>query len=329
MIAFLIVGTLIALASCLLTAVTLRYLKQKAVLDHPNERSSHTVAVPRGGGLPVVTVVLIAWMYPINPQLDSITFSWSSTAPIMGACALLAAISWADDLRSLSPKLRIAVQALAVAIGIASLSHDALLFGGAAPAWLDKTIQFIGWLWFVNLFNFMDGIDGISGVESLGICGGLLLLSGLQGLTTPLPWHSLTIAAAILGFLWWNRPPARIFLGDVGSVPIGFLLGWLLLDLALAGYWVSALILPSYYLCDATFTLVRRGLRGEKVWQAHREHFYQKAVQAGRSHGAVSRSIGIANLALIALSFTAISYPVASLAATCIVVLILIGWMRS
>ncbi len=329
MIAFLLVGALVALISFLLTAITLRYLKQKAVLDHPNERSSHSTPIPRGGGLPVVAVVLIAWIYPIDVQLVAIAFSWTSAAPIIASCALLVAISWADDLKSLTPKFRLAIQALAVAIGIAALPHEASLFGNVVPTWLEKASIFLGWLWFVNLFNFMDGIDGISGVETLGICGGLLLLSNLHELPAAMPWHALTVAAAILGFLWWNRPPARIFLGDAGSVPIGFILGWLLLELALAGYWVSALILPSYYVCDATYTLLRRGMRGEKVWQAHREHFYQKAVQAGRSHGAVSGSIGIANVALIALSVSAISYPVVSLTGACIVVLVLIGWMRS
>ena len=329
MIALLLVGAFIALISFLLTAVTLRYLKQKAVLDHPNERSSHSTPVPRGGGLPVVVVFLIAWIYPFDIQLMAIAFSWTSTAPIIASCTLLAAISWTDDLKSLTPKFRLTIQALAVAIGIAALPHEASLFGGAVPTWLEKAFLFFGWLWFVNLFNFMDGIDGISGVETLGICAGLLLLSSLHELPAAMPWHALTVAAAILGFLWWNRPPARIFLGDVGSVPIGFILGWLLLELALAGYWASALILPAFYVCDATYTLFRRAFRGEKVWQAHREHFYQKAVQAGRSHGTVSGSIGIANVALIALSVSAISYPVVSLAGACIVVLVLIGWMRS
>ena len=147
---------------------------------------------------------------------------------------------------------RLAIQALAVAIGIAALPHEASLFGGVVPTWLEKAFLFFGWLWFVNLFNFMDGIDGISGVETLGICAGLLLLSSLHELPAAMPWHALTVASAMVGFLWWNRPPARIFLGDVGSVPIGFILGWLLLELALAGYWASALILPSYYVCDAT-----------------------------------------------------------------------------
>ena len=115
----------------------------------------------------------------------------------------------------------------------------------------------------------------------------------------------LTTAAAALGFLRWNWHPARIFLGDVGSVPLGFLLGWLLLSLAASGHPVPALILPMYFLADATITLVRRAARGEKIWEAHREHFYQLAVQSGLRHDQVSGIIMIANIFLIALVFVA------------------------
>lgn len=136
------------------------------------------------------------------------------------------------------------------------------------------------------------------------------------------------LAATVLGFLWWNRPPAQIFLGDVGSITIGFLLGWLLLQVALSGYWASALILPLYYLTDATITLVKRGLRGEKVWQAHREHFYQHAVQSGKTHGAVSFAIFLANLCLVGLSALAITNAILALTLAVGVVAYLLSWMR-
>jgi UDP-N-acetylmuramyl pentapeptide phosphotransferase/UDP-N-acetylglucosamine-1-phosphate transferase len=115
----------------------------------------------------------------------------------------------------------------------------------------------------------------------------------------------MAVAGTALGFLVWNWYPARLFLGDVGSVPLGFALGWLLLQAAVAGYWAAALILPLYYLADATITLTRRALRGAKIWQAHREHFYQQAVAQGRDHGAVARAIAIGNIILIALAIAA------------------------
>ena len=328
MVALLIVGALVALTSFLLTGVTLRYLRRKSLLDHPNERSSHTNPVPRGAGLPVITITITAWFIPLSLNLQIGAFSSRQLGLVISACALLAFISWLDDLKSLSPKLRFFVHGLAVAIGISALPNGSLLFDGVLPQWADTLLLFVGWLWFVNLFNFMDGIDGISGVETIGICLGVFLLSTYYEISISAQCQTLTVAAAVLGFLWWNLPPARIFLGDVGSVPIGFLLGWILLNLALAGYWISALILPLYYLSDATYTLVKRGLRGEKVWRAHREHFYQQAVRSGKSHGAVSQSVGLANLTLIVLSLTAVSYSTVSLLSSFIVVAFLIKWMR-
>ena len=272
---------------------------------------------------------MVAWFISLNLNSQIDALSWQATGPIMAACTLLALISWLDDLKPLSPLLRFFIHGLAVAIGISTFPNDALLFSGALPNWADSLVIFFAWLWFINLFNFMDGIDGIASVETLGICLGVFLLSTLYEISLPTQWQTLALAAAVLGFLWWNLPPARIFLGDVGSVPIGFLLGWFLMNLAFAGYWASALILSSYYLFDATYTLVKRGLKGQKVWQAHREHFYQKAVRCGKTHGAVSRSVGLANLILIALSLTAVSYPAASLVSAFIVVMLLIIWMRS
>jgi UDP-N-acetylmuramyl pentapeptide phosphotransferase/UDP-N-acetylglucosamine-1-phosphate transferase len=118
-------------------------------------------------------------------------------------------------------------------------------------------------------------------------------------------WRAPAGAAPAAGFLVWNWHPARLFLGDVGSVPLGFALGWLLLHAAIAGYWAAALILPLYYLADATITLGRRALRGAKIWQAHREHFYQRAVARGRGHDAVVGAIAVGNVVLIGCALIA------------------------
>ena len=171
------------------------------------------------------------------------------------------------------------------------------------------------------------GADDVERVLN-GIGIGIALLAYLEPVAGLDPWLGASAAAAMLGFLWWNRPPARIFLGDVGSIPLGFLLGWLLLKAAAAGHWAPALILPLYYLADATVTLLRRAVRREKVWQAHREHFYQQAVRHGRDHGAVSAAVAGANLALIALAALALVHPWPALAAAIVVVVALIQWMR-
>ncbi|MBL4721625.1 MAG: glycosyltransferase family 4 protein [Alphaproteobacteria bacterium] len=283
-------------------------LRRRAIMDMPNDRSSHTVPTPRGGGAAVTVTILLVWGWRAFHTNDV----W--VLAILAAALGLALVTWIDDLRSLSPLTRLGAQIVAVGIGISALLDGNFFFQGLLPGWLDVLVAAIGWVWFVNLFNFMDGIDGISGVEAACVGGGAALVALLAPtMAPPAPVFGLTIAAAALGFLIWNWHPAKVFLGDVGSVPIGFLLGWVLLGLAAAGLWASALILPLYYLADATITLTRRVLRGEKPWHAHREHYYQRATQNGRSHAQVSAMILVANLALVALAVAALSWPGASL----------------
>src|SRR5262249_3508936 len=144
------------------------------------------------------------------------------------------------------------------------------------------------WIWWINLFNFMDGIDGLAGSEAAAIGGGLLLFANLSAAADPdLVLPAAVLTGAAVRFLAWDWSPAQIFLGDVGSAPLGYLLGYLLLGFAARGHWKIALILPLYFLADATITLGRRLLRGERVWQAHRDHYYQRAVRHGLSHSAV------------------------------------------
>jgi len=309
----------VALASCLLTRIALRWLQSRAILDVPNERSSHTAPVPRGGGIGLLTALLPAWLIAASLSSEH-GLALAVLAP--GALAL-ALLSWIDDRRSLSPLWRLLVQAIVVAIGIAALSGRGPVFQGLLPPWLDPWVAGFLWLWFVNLYNFMDGIDGITGVETVSLGVGLALLAFIGVGLDPLP--PLLIAAAALGFLVWNWHPARIFLGDVGSVPLGFFLGGLLIAAAEAGAWEAALILPLYYLADATYTLLRRAWQGERVWQAHRQHFYQRAVQGGWSHARVSAYVLGLNVALVLLALLAgAGHPLAALALAALATLMLL-----
>jgi UDP-N-acetylmuramyl pentapeptide phosphotransferase/UDP-N-acetylglucosamine-1-phosphate transferase len=222
--------------------------------------------------------------------------------PILLGAAALIAVSWIDDRRPLSPAPRFLTQIAAVAVGLSALPADGMLFQGLLPFWLDRLAAGAGWLWFINLFNFMDGIDGLAGSEAATIGAGLALVAVVGGLDPALTLYGLAAAGAALGFLVWNWHPAKLFMGDVGSVPLGFTLGWLLLMAASTGLWPAALLVPAYFLTDATVTLLRRLIEGKRVWEAHREHFYQKATQRGRSHGQVVQAVLVLNGALVALA---------------------------
>jgi len=270
-------------------------------LDQPNERSSHVNPTPRGGGIAILAVLLPVWA--------ALALAGAVPAAILAAVAAaagLAAISFLDDLKDLPAGWRLLVQAAAVAAGLAVLPGAGGVFQGILPVWLDLALTALLWLWFVNLFNFMDGIDGITGCEA-GFLGVGIAVAALFGGPEGDIWLGLTLAAAVLGFLKWNWHPARVFMGDVGSIPLGFLLGFLLLALAARGQWAAALLMPLYYLGDASWTLARRLLRGEKIWQAHREHCYQRAVQLGRRHDGVVRQIAITNALLLMLALGCLS----------------------
>jgi UDP-N-acetylmuramyl pentapeptide phosphotransferase/UDP-N-acetylglucosamine-1-phosphate transferase len=281
------------------------WLKRRALLDHPNERSSHAVPTPRGGGIGILAALLPAWALTIGLYPGELQNSvWLVFAGIAG----LAGLSFLDDLRSLGAGVRLLGQLVAVSAALALLPADRLVAQGLLPLPLDRALTGLAWLWFVNLFNFMDGIDGISGVEatSIGVGGATLaIMTGMLYLAPP----GLAIAAGSIGFLAWNWHPAKVFMGDVGSVPIGFALGWLLIGLAIAGRWEAALILPAYYWADATLTLLRRAANGEKIWRAHRSHFYQRAVQQGASHDWVARQVLVANVGLIFLAVASLYQP--------------------
>jgi UDP-N-acetylmuramyl pentapeptide phosphotransferase/UDP-N-acetylglucosamine-1-phosphate transferase len=201
-------------------------------------------------------------------------------APALAAAALLGAVGAFDDFRSIPVAPRLLLQGAAVAIMLLSLSADARMTS-FLPFWLERAALFLAGLWFVNLVNFMDGIDWITVAEIVPVTLALALL-GLAGQLSPGPTVvAAALCGAYLGFAPFNRPVAKVFLGDVGSLPTGLLLAWCLFDLGAHGQLVAALLLPLYYLVDATLTLLRRLSRGEKIWLAHRSHFYQRATDIG------------------------------------------------
>src|SRR5260370_16646317 len=198
---------------------------------------------------------------------------------VCGLASALAALSWLNDVTPLPPALRLAVHLLIATVGLLTLPDRGQVFQGLLPADLDQAATVLVWAWLMNLFNFMGGIDGITAVETGAIGFGLAFVAALTGIASG-GYLLLVVAlsAAVLGFLPWNWHPARVFLGDAGSVPLGFATGWLLLLLAGRGLWASALLLPLYYLADAALTLLRRLPRREAVWRPPKGPFYQPAL---------------------------------------------------
>jgi UDP-N-acetylmuramyl pentapeptide phosphotransferase/UDP-N-acetylglucosamine-1-phosphate transferase len=285
----------------LATGALIPILRRRDVLDRPNARSSHLAPTPRGGGIAVIGGLLLAWIALRKTGLVGSIVIGASLGAI-----ILAVVSWIDDLRGLSPGVRLLAQAVAVTIGVLGLPEarnglDAWL----GPALYDAAVGLV-WIWWINLFNFMDGIDGLAASEAAAIGAGLLLFVSIgEGADPQMALLAAGLIGAAIGFLLWNWSPAHVFLGDVGSVPLGYLSGFLLLDLANRGRWKIALILPLYFIADATVTMLRRLLRGERVWEPHRQHFYQRAVRSGLGHAAVVKRVIAADLLLILCGWAA------------------------
>lgn len=266
-------------------------------LDVPNERSSHSSPVPTGGGLGIVVVVLVG-----------VLVLWlTGNAPVQIAAAiaggsLVAAVGMADDRSPLTPGVRLVVH-------FATAIWATFWIGGLAPVQIGSEhydlgalgdgLAVIGIVWGLNLFNFMDGIDGIAGSEGTFVAGSGALLAFLLGTGTDIALIGALTAGSCIGFLSWNWPPARIFMGDVGSGFLGFVLSVLALAASHTHPTVmfSWLILGGVFLADATVTLMRRLVRGEKVYKAHRSHAYQHLARRLNSHRLVTIGVICINLA--------------------------------
>jgi UDP-N-acetylmuramyl pentapeptide phosphotransferase/UDP-N-acetylglucosamine-1-phosphate transferase len=254
------------------------------VLDHPNERSLHTRPVPRTGGVAILVGMFAGFLIIAIGDQPGFRFAWLTVAVL-----LVAALSFVDDRRGLSVRVRLLGHVVAAELLVAGgLYVSAVVLPGIgwhwpAPAGIVLSILYL--VWMVNLYNFMDGMDGFAGGMAVIGFGVLALLGGLAGNSAFLAVN-LVIAAAVAGFLIFNFPPARIFMGDTGSAALGLLAGGLSLWGARDGvfpFWVAVLVF-SPFVVDATATLVRRLWCGEQVWQAHRTHYYQRLVQLGWGH---------------------------------------------
>ena len=220
----------------------------------------------------------------------------------------MAFVGAVDDIRPLDVAPRLLLQALAIGAVIYALP-DQLRALPVLPWWLERVVLFLAGLWFVNLVNFMDGVDWMTVAEVVPIAAALVVIGSLGALPLDAVFVALALGGAMIGFAYFNRPVAKLFLGDVGSLPVGLLLGWLLVLLAGTGNLAAALLLPLYYLADATITLVRRLAGRERIWQAHRTHFYQIATDRGFSVLGVVVRVFVVNVCLGALAVATVVVP--------------------
>jgi len=320
-------GALVAAAlSSAALIVLLRPLLRRHALAQPNARSSHREPTPQGGGIAVIAATILV-------IVGSAVFGeTSSTAAVevfavLAASAFLAVVGGIDDLRPMPVAPRLILQALAITMAIAAMPSDLRLVP-QIPWWVERLCVLIALLWFVNLVNFMDGIDWMTVAEVVPLTASVVLLGRLAGIPPPALILALALTGAMLGFAPFNKPVAKLFLGDVGSLPIGLLLGWLLLQLARGGEPAAALLLPLYYLADASVTLMRRIAAGEPFWRAHRTHFYQRAGDLGFTVPEIVGRVFLTNLALAGLALLTIAkHDPVVIAAALLIGTALVAWL--
>lgn len=282
----------------------IRPVLTRHAMAKPNHRSSHTVPTPQGGGAAVVVATLV--VAAIAVALTNA--AGHESIPIVFAATLVIAIAGAaDDLRPVPVLPRLTVHALTVGAVLLAIPDARLV--PACPLWLERGVLLAAGIWFVNLVNFMDGLDWMTVAETVPVAGALAALGLAGGLPPAVALTMAALGGAMIGFAPFNRPVAKLFLGDVGSLPIGLLLGWALLELALRGHLAAAVLLPLYYLADATVTLMRRALKREAVWVAHRTHFYQRATDNGFTVTEVIVTVFGLNLVLAVLAAVSVAFP--------------------
>lgn len=287
---------IVALVSLALTALLRQYALHRSIIDIPNARSSHTIPTPRGGGVAIVltfalSLVWLAW-------LELITVAQS--AALLGAGLLIAVIGFMDDHGHIAARWRLlghffaAIWTLFWMQGLPAITAFGITFDLGLAGHVLAVFYLV---WMLNLYNFMDGIDGLASLQAICACLALTLIYFLSGHQSMI-WAPLLLSVSVAGFLYWNFPPARIFMGDAGSGFLGIILGGLSIQAAWAGseFFFAWLIMLGVFIVDATFTLIRRLARGDKVYEAHRSHAYQFASRQYGRHLPVTLAVAVVNV---------------------------------
>jgi len=297
--AALIIAPIAAAVLCAGLIVLLFPVLRRYALARPNARSSHLAPTPQGGGIAVIAATMLV-AAALAGMMDL-----AIPLTLFGAMLVVALVGFADDVRPIPVLPRLALQAAVVGAVLLASPPDLRVF----PAWpivIERGLLLIAGLWFVNLVNFMDGLDLMTVAEAVPITGAMMLLGWLGAFPLSSTITAAALCGAMLGYAPFNKPVAKVFLGDVGSLPIGLLLGVLLLQLAWQHHLAAALLLPLYYLMDATITLLRRMARREPFWAAHRTHFYQRATDHGFTVPRVIGEVFVLNVVLAALALATV-----------------------
>ena len=314
----------------------IKFLKTNKIVDIPNDRSNHEVVIPKGAGIvliPILSISIIFYSYCgfINKV------PWVSLSLLM---LIVCFFSFYDDMKNLSSAKKLIFQIIIVFLGINFFDKQLSIF-------LLKNFQIgeiyfnqniiriilfiflsILWMWVMNLFNFMDGIDGITAVQVVFFSIGIIILSLMEVIDRQFTYIGILLFSVFLGFLYWNVSPSKIFIGDSGSISIGFFVGSIIVSSFIneKGF-ISICLLIVYYLSDSSITLIRRAFEKKNIFLAHSEHFYQKKVRSGFSHNYVLKYTIFVNILLLLFSILYTKLGILTVLLALLTVLIFLFWL--
>ena len=297
------------------------FLQKNSLVDHPSSRGNHKQSMPKGGGIILIPAIVISISLYFLIE-NTINTKW---IVFLLSIFFLFLISLLDDIKSLPAMLRLTVQFLCVIISVFYMQNDIILFINNTDTiiklYISDSIFFyflasliiLTWLWLINLFNFMDGMDGLIALQMVFLALTVNVISLMNYFDKDFQFLGLLIFAAFLAFFRHNKPSAKIFLGDSGSIPSGYIAGFVLIESFLKqGPFLSILIILMYFILDSTITLIIRSIKNKNLFVAHSEHFYQVMIRKGYSHHYVLMKILFLLIFLVLLSFISLKYQLIS-----------------